>query len=79
MSTKSLKNIALKDYCKFLEHVGCKLLRTKGGHYQYSRADLGRPLTLQTHISPVPEFIIKNHLRGLNLDKKKFFEIFNSI
>jgi len=30
---------------------------------------------VQTHIEPVPEFIIKNALRNLGLKKKDFFEI----
>ena len=76
MSSKHLRNIGLKDYCKFLEHVGCKCIRTKGGHYQYARANLGRPLTLQSHIDPVPEFIILNHLRILKISKKEFLDIF---
>lgn len=32
-------------------------------------------LILQTHIEPVPEFIIKNALRNLNLKKQDFFNI----
>jgi predicted RNA binding protein YcfA (HicA-like mRNA interferase family) len=76
MSTRHLRNISLKDYCKYLEHIGCKCIRTKGGHYQYTRSDLGRPLTLQTHIDPVPEFIITNHLRVLNISKTEFLDVF---
>lgn len=59
MSTQHLRNIGLGDYRKYLEHIGCKCTRTKGGHEHYTRQDLLRPLTLQSHISPVPEFIIK--------------------
>jgi predicted RNA binding protein YcfA (HicA-like mRNA interferase family) len=77
MSSKHLRNITLRDYCDFLEHVGCKCIRTKGGHYQYARANLSRPLRLQAHIDPVPEFIILNHLRILGLTRKQFLN--NSI
>lgn len=77
MGSQHLRNIGLKDYCKYLEHIGCKLIRTKGGHYQYSRKDLGRPLTLQTHITPVPEFIIQNHLRVLGKSKDDFLKEFH--
>jgi hypothetical protein len=49
---------------------------SKGGHYQYARANLGRPLTLQTHVDPVPEFIILNHLRVLGNSKKEFLDTF---
>ena len=76
MSTHHLRNIRLDDYRKYLEHIGCKCTRTKGGHEHYTRQDLLRPLTLQSHITPVPEFIIKNHLRILSLTKKQFLDDF---
>jgi len=41
--------------------------------------DLGRPLTLQTHIDPVPQFIILNHLRVLSILKKEFLDGFYSM
>jgi hypothetical protein len=76
MSSRHLKNIALNDYREYLEHIGCKCIRTKGGHFQYVRSDLRRPLTLQTHIDPVPEFIIQNHLRVLGISRKDFLDTF---
>ncbi len=76
MSSRHLHNIDLRGYCKFLDYIGCKCIRTKGGHHQYVRNDLGRPLTLQTHIDPVPEFIIKGHLRVLKMTKEEFLDIF---
>lgn len=78
MSTRSLKNIALRDFQRFLESEGCKLIRTKGGHMQYARPDLFRPITLQTHIDPIPEFIVRNCLRILGMSKEEFFRKFNS-
>ena len=76
MSGQHLRNIALDDYRKYLEYLGCKCTRRKGGHEHFTRSDLSRPLTLQSHIDPVPEFIIKNHLRILGIDRKQFLEQF---
>lgn len=76
MPAYHLRNIGLDDYRKYLVHIGCKCIRTKGGHEHYTRQDLLRPLTLQSHISPVPEFIIKNHLRILGLTRKQFLDEF---
>ncbi len=67
-----MKNISLQIYRKFLTQQGCKLIRTKGGHEHWSRKDLNRSLTLQSHITPVPEFIIKQHLRYLLLTRTDF-------
>ena len=74
-----LRNIKLKTYRKFLESQGCKCIRTKGGHEHWARSDLSRSLTLQTHISPVPQFIIQQHLRYLEIDKNKFLEIIGKL
>ncbi len=76
MSQGHLRNIGLNDYIKFLEHIGCKCTRIKGGHSHYTRSDLMRPITIQTHIDPIPEFIIKQHLRVLNISKNEFLDIF---
>ena len=76
MNTQKLSNVPLSDFRDFLEKVGCKKISTEGGHEKWTRRDLLRPIILQTHISPVPEFIIKNALRILGLTKKDFFEIY---
>lgn len=54
MSTEKLSNVSLADYELFLQKCGCKNTRTKGGHKHYTRKDLSRPITVQTHVDPVP-------------------------
>lgn len=75
MSTRKLSNVKLLDYKEFLTKAGCKLVSTEGGHEKWTRCDLTRPIIVQTHEEPVPEFIIKNALRNLGLNKKDFFDI----
>jgi len=75
MSTYKLSNVPLYDYRCFLSKVGCNLSGIEGGHEKWTRKDLTRPIIVQTHESPVPEFIIRNALRNLNLTKKDFFNI----
>jgi len=82
MSTRKLSNIPVNDFRKFLEHQGLKLIkdsRGRGGHEKWSRSDLDRPITLQTHIDPVPEFIVKQVLRHLDMDRETFLQAFDSI
>ncbi len=74
MSTKKLSNITIEEYRRFLKNIGCKYIKTEGGHEKWTRKDLNRPIMFQTHINPIPEFIIKNALRSLALSKKDFFE-----
>lgn len=59
MSSKHLRNVA-------------RAQRTNGGHEHWTRSDLDRPITIQTHVDPIPEFIIKNALTLLCLTKKDF-------
>ncbi len=69
-----LKNIPLNLYRDFLKDNGCKIYRTNGGHEHWGKKDLPRPITIQTHIDPVPEFILKNGLRILGLTKDDFIK-----
>ena len=78
MSTKKLANIPLKDFRKFLSNQGLKIIkdtRGRGGHEKWSKSGMDRPITIQTHIDPVPEFIVKQVLRYLEIDRKLFFDI----
>jgi hypothetical protein len=74
MSSKHLRNIPLKLFRQFLTEKGCVCNRTSGGHEHWSRKDLLRPITIQSHIDPIPEFIIKNNLRILGLTKQDFLD-----
>lgn len=73
-----LKNVSLRDCRKFLTKAGCYTKRTTGGHEHWTRADLLRPITIQTHIDPVPERIMKQIINTLEIDWDEFVEILNS-
>ena len=75
----SLKNLSLATYRKFLGKVGCNNIRTNGGHKIWSRKDLARPIVVQTHVDPVPEFVIKNALKILGIDRNRFIEIIGEL
>ena len=72
-----LKNISLKTFRDYLIRCGLNHIRTRGGHEVWSAKGLTRPVILQTHVDPVPEFIIKNNLRTMGKsvdDLIKFLE-----
>lgn len=75
MSTRHLRNISISQLESFLELCLCKFVKSKKGHAQYFRSDLTRPLPFQNHIDPVPEFIVRNLLRGLGYSKEEFYDI----
>jgi hypothetical protein len=68
--TVAIKNISLETFRCFLRHNGLNLIRTKGGHEIWSGKNLIRPVILQSHIDPIPLFIINNCLRTMGLKSK---------
>jgi hypothetical protein len=75
MSTLKISNVKISEFRHFLEKCNCRSIGTEGGHEKWVRKDLTRPIIVQTHIEPVPEFIIKNALRNLGLTKNDYFRI----
>ncbi|MFZ4547768.1 MAG: type II toxin-antitoxin system HicA family toxin [Bacteroidales bacterium] len=78
MTVQHLRNIPLKTIREYLIWKGLRKYRTSGGHEIWGGSNLGRPITIQTHIDPVPEFIVKQILRALNADRDDFLTFLNS-
>ncbi len=82
MSTKRLSNIPLTHFRKFLKSQGLRVIkgpRGRGGHEKWSKSGLDRPITIQTHVDPVPEFIVKQTLRHLGLTRSQFIKEFDKL
>ncbi len=75
MSTRKLKNVTISQFESFLELCHCKYIKNDKGHAKYFRSDLHRPIIFQSHIDPIPEFIVKNNLRLINMSKDDFFDV----
>lgn len=73
-----LSNIPLKVFREFLEYNGLKMIRTKGGHEIWAGKSLQRPIVLQSHKTPVPEFIVRQCLRAINKSEQDFIDFFSS-
>lgn len=67
----SVSNVPLKDFLQFLENKELKHIKTTGGHYKYSRKDLNRPVIIQSHVDPVPLFIVENTLKNIGSNKQE--------
>ena len=68
----SIKNVPLETFRRFLIYKGLKHIRTSSGHEIWSGKVLTRPVTIQTHIDPIPLFIIKNNLRTMGMTLTEF-------
>jgi len=78
MGQNPLRNIPLKTFRDFLAYMGLKLIRTEGGHEVWGKKEMCRPVIIQTHIDPVPEFIVKNSLRNMQATKEDYIGFLKS-
>jgi hypothetical protein len=67
-----LSNIPIRLFREYLEYKGLAHVRTSSGHEIWTRPDLTRPVVFQTHIEPIPEFVVKNNLRTIGATAKDF-------
>ena len=74
MNTYKLSNVSLTQFRQFLSDIGCVCVSTSGEHEKWKKEGCLRSVILQTHIDPVPEFIVKNNLRTLGLSRNDFIE-----
>ncbi len=75
MSTRKLSNVSIAEFETFLDLAQCKFVGVNGGHNKWTRSDLYRPIIFQTHIEPIPEFIVRNLLRIMSYSKADYFDI----
>ena len=74
MNTYKLSNISIAQFREFLFEIGCTRISIEGGHEKWHKNGCLRPIIIQTHIDPIPEFIIKNNLRSLGFTRKDFID-----
>lgn len=73
MNTVRLSNISIAEFKAFLESKGCvRVDNANEGHEKWERPGITRPIIFQTHIDPIPEFIVRNNLRNLEISRKEF-------
>jgi hypothetical protein len=78
MNRIKLSNIPLSVFRDFLAFAGCHKVedatKGRGGHEKWIKEGLSRPITLQTHVDPVPEMVVRSNLRTLGLKRKDLEE-----
>jgi predicted RNA binding protein YcfA (HicA-like mRNA interferase family) len=72
---KSLSNITIAEFRYILQHMGLSKVRTRGGHEAWKKEGMLRPIIFQTHVDPIPEFIIRNNLRNIGLLKEELLKM----
>lgn len=72
---RSLANISIKEFQNVLLLLGLEKVRVKGGHEAWMKAGMSRPVIIQNHVEPIPEFIVRNNLRNLGISKADFLSL----
>lgn len=68
MNTYRISNITIADFRQFLSDKGLKEVESGNtGHEKWNKEGMLRPVVFQTHIDPIPEFIVQNNLRNMGL------------
>jgi hypothetical protein len=73
----AIKNIPLRIFREYLLYKGLRLVKTEGGHEKWWKEGMLRPVILQTHVDPVPEFVIRNNLTSIGSKRKELEEWLN--
>lgn len=75
----NLRNISLSDYRRILAEFGCEFKRSKGDHEVWWKDGMKRPIIFHTHIEVIPEPIVRNTIRDLEITHEEFLRIFKKI
>lgn len=76
---KKLSNLTINDLRLVLRYFGLEFLRTKGGHELWAKPGMKRPIVFQTHLKPIPEFVVLNLMKTLGIDKQELVSILEKI
>ena len=76
---RSLSNVSVKECRAVFVMLGLKKIRTKGGHEAWMKPGMTRPAIIQTHVSPIPEFILKNNIDNIGINKKDFLSLLDKV
>ena len=76
---KKLSNITVKEFRDLLLRLGLQPLRTAGGHEIWTKVGLRRTIVFQTHVEPIPEFVVRNAIRDLEMTRQEFMEVLESM
>lgn len=66
----AFRNVSPALFREYLKSLGLTCERISGGHEIWKTTGMLRPVIFQTHIDPIPEFIIRNNLRNVGKTRK---------
>lgn len=72
---RTLSNITIDEFRRILSSLGFSRVRTKGGHEAWMKLGMTRPVIIQTHVNPIPEYVVRNNLRNIGISRQEFLKM----
>ena len=76
---RNLSNVSISEFRAIMLLLGLTKVRIKGGHEAWMKADMIRPAIVQTHVDPVPEYVLRNNLRIIGIGREEFLALLEEL
>ena len=76
---RNLSNVSISEFRAIMLLLGLTRVRTKGGHEAWMKAGMTRPAIVQTHVDPVPEYVLRNNLRIIGISREEFLTLLEKL
>lgn len=76
---RNLSNVTINEFRAIMVLLGLTKVRTKGGHEAWMKDGMTRPAIVQTHVDPVPEYVLRNNLRNIGISREEFLALLEEI
>ena len=76
---RNLSNVTIAEFRAIMVLLGLAKVRTKGGHEAWMKAGMTRPANVQTHVDPVPEYVLRNNLRVIGISRDEFLALLENL
>ncbi len=76
---RNLSNVTIAEFRAIMVLLGMTKVRTKGGHEAWMKAGMTRPAIVQTHVDPVPEYVLRNNLRVIGISRDEFLTLLENL
>ena len=76
---RNLSNVSISEFRAIMLLLGLTRVRTKGGHEAWMKAGMTRPAIVQTHVDPVPGYVLRNNLRIIGISREAFLALLDEI
>lgn len=76
---RNLSNVSISEFRAIMLLLGLTKVRTKGGHEAWMKDGMTRPAIVQTHVDPVPEYVLRNNLRIIGISREEFLTLLEKL